>query len=200
MPPLDRRTLLLGLAAILLLAAGVTFVRGRGGDARPPAPLAASSQAADGVGGAAPAPAEPEPLIVHVTGAVRRPGVYTLPDGTRVIDAVERAGGITRKADAVTVNLAAPLVDGAQVLIPEAYAPGAGAAPTGPGPAASGIVHLNSADVAALDALPGIGPATAQRIVDWRQANGGFATVEDLEQVPGIGPAKLDALRDLVAP
>ena len=78
--------------------------------------------------------------------------------------------------------------------------PGAGAAPTGDGPAVSGTIHLNSADVAALDALPGIGPATAQRIVDWREQNGGFRTVDDLEQVPGIGPAKLDALRDLVAP
>ena len=196
MPPLDRRTLLLGLAAILLLAAGVTFVRGRGGDARPPAPIAATSQAADGVGGAAP----PEPLIVHVTGAVRKPGVYQLPDGARIIDAIEKAGGVTARADAVTVNLAAMLVDGEQVLVPEAYAPGAGAAPTGDGPAISGLVHLNSADVTALDALPGVGPATAQRIVDWREQNGGFRTIDDLEQVPGIGPAKLDALRDLVAP
>ena len=142
----------------------------------------------------------PEPLIVHVTGAVRKPGVYQLPDGARIIDAIGKAGGVTPKADAVTVNLAALLVDGEQVLVPEAYAPGAGAAPTGDGPAVSGLVHLNSADVAALDALPGVGPATAQRIVDWREQNGGFRTVDDLEQVPGIGPAKLDALRDLVAP
>ena len=198
MPPLDRRTLLLGLAAILLLAAGVTFIRGRGGDARPPVPLAASSDAADGIGGVAPAPAEM--LIVYVTGAVRKPGVYELADGTRIIDAIEKAGGVTPKADAVTVNLAALLVDGEQILVPEAYAPGAGAAPTGAGPAVSGLVHLNSADVTALDALPGVGPATAQRIIDWRDQNGGFRTVDDLEQVPGIGPAKLDALRDLVAP
>lgn len=198
MPPLDRRTILLGLAAILLLAAGVTFIRGRGGAARPPVPLAASSVAADGIGGVAPAPAEP--LVVYVTGAVRKPGVYELADGQRVIDAIDKAGGVTAKADAVTVNLAALLIDGQQILIPEAYAPGAGAAPTGPGPAMGGPVHLNSADVTALDALPGVGPATAQRIVDWRTQNGGFRSVEDLEQVPGIGPAKLDALRDLVAP
>jgi competence protein ComEA len=100
----------------------------------------------------------------------------------------------------VTVNLAAPLIDGQQILVPEAYAPGAGAAPTGAGPAVGGPVHLNNADVAALDALPGVGPATAQRIVDWRDQNGGFQTIEDLEQVPGIGPAKLAALRDLVTP
>ena len=138
--------------------------------------------------------------MVYVTGAVRKPGVYQLPDGKRIIDAIEKAGGVTPKADAVTVNLAALLIDGEQILVPEAFSPGAGAAPTGAGPAASGLVHLNSADVTALDALPGVGPATAQRIVDWRDQNGGFRTVDDLEQVPGIGPAKLDALRDLVAP
>ncbi|MGI9188475.1 MAG: helix-hairpin-helix domain-containing protein [Gaiellales bacterium] len=198
MPPLDRRTLLLGLAAILLLAAAVTFIRGRGGDARPPVPIPVAAAAADGAGGVAPAPEEP--LVVYVTGAVRRPGVYQLPDGKRIIDAIEKAGGVTPKADAVTVNLAALLIDGEQILVPEAFAPGAGAAPTGAGPGVAGVVHLNSADVTALDALPGVGPATAQRIVDWRDQNGGFRTVDDLEQVPGIGPAKLDALRDLVAP
>lgn len=198
MPPLDRRTLLLGLAAILLLAAAVTFVRDRGGDARPPVPVPVAAAAADGAGGVA--PASEDPLVVYVTGAVRKPGVYQLPDGKRIIDAIEKAGGVTPKADAVTVNLAALLIDGEQILVPEAFSPGAGAAPTGAGPAASGLVHLNSADVTALDALPGVGPATAQRIVDWRDQNGGFRTVDDLEQVPGIGPAKLDALRDLVAP
>ena len=198
MPPLDRRTLLLGLAAILLLAAAVTFIRGRGGEARPPAPIPAATTAADGAGGVAPAAAEP--LIVHVTGAVRRPGVYQLAEGTRIVDAIAKAGGVTAKADAVTVNLAALLIDGQQIVVPEAFAPGAGAAPTGEGPVVSGVVHLNSADVVALDALPGVGPTTAQRIVEWRTQNGGFRTVDDLEQVPGIGPAKLDALRDLVAP
>jgi len=198
MPPLDRRTLLLGLAAILLLAAAVTFIRGRGGDARPPVPVPVAVAAADGAGGVAPAPVDQ--LVVYVTGAVRRPGVYQLPDGKRIIDAIEKAGGVTAKADAVTVNLAALLIDGEQILVPEAFTPGAGAAPTGAGPAVSGLVHLNSADVTALDALPGVGPSTAQRIVDWRDQNGGFRTVDDLEQVPGIGPAKLDALRDLVAP
>ena len=187
MPPLDRRTLLLGLAAILLLAAAVTFVRDRGGDARPPVPVPVAAAAADGAGGVA--PASEDPLVVYVTGAVRKPGVYQLPDGKRIIDAIEKAGGVTPKADAVTVNLAALLIDGEQILVPEAFSPGA-----------SGLVHLNSADVTALDALPGVGPATAQRIVDWRDQNGGFRTVDDLEQVPGIGPAKLDALRDLVAP
>jgi competence protein ComEA len=198
MPHLDRRTLLFGLAAILLLAAAVTFMRGRGGEASPPAPIVTSSAVTDGVGGVV--PAQDEPLVVYVTGAVRKPGVYQLAQGKRVVDAIEIAGGVTAKADAITVNLAALLIDGEQVLVPEAFTPGAGAAPTGAGPSSSGLVHLNSADVTALDALPGVGPATAQRILDWRDAHGGFKTVNDLLEVPGIGPAKLEALRDFVAP
>ena len=186
MPPFDRRTLLLGLAAILLLAAAVTFVRGRGADARPPTPIAAAPRGADGVGGAAPVAAPPEPVVVHVAGAVRHPGVYTLADGARVADAIAKAGGPTRRGDPNAVNLAAAVTDGEQVLVPVA------------GTAAT--VHLNSADAAALDALPGVGPATAERILAWRDANGGFRSVDDLEQVPGIGPARLEALRGLVAP
>ena len=198
MPPLDRRTLLFGLAAILLLAAAVTFFRGRGGEASPPAPIVTSSAVTDGVGGVL--PAQDAPLVVYVTGAVKKPGVYQLAQGKRVVDAIQKAGGVTAKADAITVNLAALLIDGEQVLVPEAFTPGAGAAPTGAGPSSSGLVHLNSADVTALDALPGVGPATAQRILDWRDAHGGFKTVDDLMEVPGIGPAKLEALRDFVAP
>lgn len=195
MPLPDRRTLILGLAAILLLAAAIAFWRG-GGDARPPAPVPA---AGDGAGGAAPAPAAEEPVIVHVTGEVLKPGVYEMPQGARVIDAIEEAGGMTRDGNAVALNLAALLADGEQVIVP-ALAPitatGAGPTATGTG----GLVHLNSADLDALDALPGIGPATAQRILDWRLQHGGFAAIEDLLEVPGIGPAKLEQLRDLVAP
>lgn len=200
MPLLDRRTLLFGLAAILLLAAAVTFFRGRGGEASPPAPIVTSSAVIDGVGGVL--PAQDAPLVVYVTGAVKQPGVYQLAQGKRVVDAIQKAGGVTAKADAITVNLAALLIDGEQVIVPEAFTPGAGAAPTGagPAPATSGVVHLNSADVTALDALPGVGPATAQRILDWRDAHGGFKTVDDLMEVPGIGPSKFEALRDFVAP
>jgi len=196
MPLPDRRTLLLGLAALLLLAAAVTFVRGREGDARPPVPVSAEA-ADDGAGGVV--AAGEDPVLVHVVGAVRRPGVYTLQDGDRVVDALERAGGMTAKGNAVALNLAALLVDGQQVLVPELVPIGAVGGPdvaTG----TSGLVRLNTADMSALEELPGIGPATAQRILDWRSDNGGFAVVEDLLDVPGIGPAKLDQLRDLVAP
>ena len=144
-------------------------------------------------------------LVVHVVGAVRRPGLLRLPEGARVADAVRRAGGATRRADLSAVNLAAPLVDGTQVLVPrrvEASAAGAGGAGAEPGPAAApgGRVSLSSATVEELDELPGVGPVTAEKIVDYRTAHGPFASVDDLDAVPGIGPARLEQLRELVTP
>lgn len=143
-------------------------------------------------------------LLVHVVGAVNAPGLYELPDGSRVADALARAGGPTPRADLETVNLASPVADGIQVVVPRrGQGPGAGAAPgesAGAGGAASGPVHLNSATVEELDALPGIGPVTAQKIVAHREEHGAFRSVEELEAVPGIGPKRVDQLRDLVVP
>jgi competence protein ComEA len=143
------------------------------------------------------APAPAPQLLVHVVGAVRIPGLYRLKEGSRVADAVERAGGATPKADLASINLAAPVADGTQVVVPKRGPPLAAAAaasvPAGP-------VHLNSATVEQLDALPGVGPVTAQKIVDYRQANGAFSSVDDLDAVPGIGPARLEELRSLVQP
>lgn len=142
-------------------------------------------------------------VLVHVAGHVRSPGVYRLSGGDRVIDAVARAGGALRRADLDAVNLAAPVFDGMQVFIPargDGQTTGAasgGAAPAG-GAALAGPVDLNRADSAALDLLPGVGPATAEAIVRHREVNGPFASVDDLLDVPGIGPAKLEVLRDLV--
>jgi len=138
-------------------------------------------------------PAAAPKLVVHVAGAVRRPGLYRLAEGKRVADAVARAGGATAPADTAAINLAAPLADGMQVLVPSRVA---GAA----GKAAAGRVSLSSASASDLDALPGIGPVTAQKIVDYRAARGGFRSVDDLDAIPGIGPAKIDQLRDLVSP
>jgi competence protein ComEA len=121
-----------------------------------------------------------------------------LPDGARVADAVARAGGPTRHADLAAVNLAAPLVDGQQVVVPKRAPPGAAGAEGAP--ASGSKVSLAVATVEQLDELPGIGPVTAQKIVDWRTAHGPFASVEDLDDVPGIGPAKVEQLRDLVTP
>jgi competence protein ComEA len=157
---------------------------------------------------ATPAPAgelraEPRPrLVVHVVGAVRRPGLYRLEDGARIADALRRAGGATRKADLSLVNLAAPISDGAQIVVPKRAPPAsAGAAPGDPGAAApTGPVHLNTATVEQLDELPGIGPVTAQKIIDYREQHGAFSSVDDLDAIPGIGPARLEQLRELVAP
>ena len=142
-----------------------------------------------------------ERIYVHVVGAVRRSGLYRLPEGSRVADAVRRAGGPTARADVALVNLAAPLVDGMQVVVPARALPPSGGGDPGSGaslPAAR--VSLASATVEQLDELPGIGPVTAQKIVDWRQTHGPFGSVDDLDQVPGIGPARVEQLRDLVTP
>ncbi len=143
-------------------------------------------------------------LIVHVVGEVRRPGLYRLRDGARIADAVHRAGGALRGADLAAVNLAAPLVDGIQVFVPSRVAAGAvppaGGAGSAGGGAAGGLVSLSSATVDELDELPGVGPITAQKIIDYRTEHGPFASVDDLDAVPGIGPTRIEQLRELVTP
>ncbi len=140
-------------------------------------------------------------LVVDVVGAVRAPGLYRLPQGSRIADAVTRAGGMSRKADRTLVNLAAPLADGEQVLVPARVAGAAGtaAAPAAAGePSPAAPVDLNTATVEQLDALPGIGPVTAQKIVDYRQEHGPFTSVDGLDAIPGIGPSHLENLKGLV--
>jgi competence protein ComEA len=145
-------------------------------------------------------------LVVHIAGAVTRPGVYELNPAARVIDAVTVAGGPTADADLDGLNLAAPLADGQRVYVPHAGEVDPAAIPSG-GPAAPvesgddaprGPVNVNTATAAELESLPGVGPATAAAIVDERTRNGPFASIDDLERVPGIGPAKLAALRGQV--
>jgi competence protein ComEA len=134
-------------------------------------------------------------LVVDVAGAVRRPGLYRLATGTRVDDAVAAAGGGTARADIAAVNLAAPLSDGEQVLVPARGAAGAAGASAG-----STVVDLNSATAEQLDTLPGVGPSTAAKIVAYRQQHGAFHSLAELDAISGIGPSKLAELKGLVTP
>ena len=141
--------------------------------------------------------------LVHVVGAVRRPGVYRLPAGARVTNAIERAGGATGSAELAGLNLAAKVADAQQIAVPRrggrASTTAAGAAPgvAGAGPTASpgGPIDLNAATIEQLDTLDGVGPVIARKIIDHRTRNGPFRSVEELAQVPGIGPKRLAALR-----
>ena len=159
---------------------------GPGAGASPPAAIRVES---GGEGGQA--------VVVHVAGAVRRPGVYRMRSTARVDDAVGRAGGATRRADLSQVNLAAEVEDGRQVLVPERVRAGAAVATSGE--TAPGVpLNLNTATLEQLDELDGIGPATAQSILEYREEHGGFGSVEELGQVPGIGDVRLASLREQV--
>lgn len=143
----------------------------------------------------------PRELVVHVAGAVLQPGLYRLPEGSRVDDAIAEAGGARPKAALDLVNLAAPVADGQQVVVPLRSSAAAAGPPGAAEPGtAGGKVHLNSATLEQLDELPGVGPVTAQQIIDYRTANGAFRSVEELDAVPGIGPARIEQLRELVTP
>jgi competence protein ComEA len=186
-----RRALVLAAAALLLLAIAGRTLAGAGSAAERPPPAELVSEVS----------ARPTKLVVHVAGAVQAPGLYRLAEGSRVADAVARAGGAAASADTSAINLAAPLVDGMQVVVPARIEVAAGGdAPAGEAPGASARVSLSSATVEQLDALPGIGPVTAQKIVDHRAAHGGFRSVDDLDAIPGIGPARVEQLRELVTP
>lgn len=147
----------------------------------------------------------PEPITVYVTGAVQRPGVYRIPRDGRLVDAVQQAGGFQEGADLTQLNLAEKMEDGKQVIIPGATGVptpqlvigGSGLLVT-PTPPAGQIVNINTADAALLEQLPGIGPTTAQKIVEYRDANGQFTKIEDLLKIPGIGPSTLDEIRGLI--
>jgi competence protein ComEA len=157
----------------------------------------AEQYAAAGRAPAVQAPAPPPVVVVDVAGAVRRPGVYRLPSGARVQDAVRRAR-VTRAADLSGVNLAARLADGEQIVVPRRGADGVSATATG-GSTDSPVVSINSGTLEQLETLDGIGPSLAQRIIDYRTAHGGFRGLDELDNVSGIGPARLAALRGHVS-
>lgn len=171
------------------------------GDALPVASVAVVPQDTTSV----PLPAA-MPIIVHVAGAVAAPGVYTLPTSARVVDAIAAAGGAIGEARLDAINLAAPLHDGDRLYVPTVAEapvplPGVSSAPAtslGGDAVPSGPIDLNTATAAQLDGLPGVGPSTARAIVEHRQANGPFSSVDGLDDVRGIGPAKLESIRPLV--
>jgi competence protein ComEA len=188
-----QRRLLVALVVLVLVVVLVPRVLGHGGAKaaplalpRPSAPTHAASRAE---------------LVVDVVGEVRRPGLVHLVQGARIADALTAAGGVTTKADAALVNLAAPLADGEQVVVPARGAVGAGGSATAAGPGSPPApVDLNTATAEQLDTLPGIGPETAAKIVSFRQAHGPFRSVEGLDAVPGIGPSRIAELKGLVLP
>lgn len=199
------------VAAVLVAAAVVTawwVLAGRPAEHAVPvtvdAPAASTSPetAEPGATGTASAP-----LVVDVAGKVRRPGIVELPSGSRVVDAIEAAGGLRGRPDTTALNLARKLVDGEQVLVgvraaSVPAAPGGSGTASTPGAAAGtpgAVVDLNTATLEQLDTLPGVGPVTAQAILSWREEHGRFTTVDDLLDVKGIGEATLAELRDLVA-
>lgn len=160
-----------------------------------PSTVTPSPPSAPGVELATPAPVIAD-VVVHVTGLVAHPGLVRLPAGSRVADAIDEAGGVTRRRAAESVNLARVLVDGEQVVVSEAAPIAAAGVPAQSGPPAP--LDLNTATAEALDTLPGVGPVLASRIVSWRQASGPFRSVEELGEVSGIGDAILSQVRALV--
>jgi competence protein ComEA len=193
--PFSRRQLLAGglVALVLLILAGRLLLRpGASASVRVPPPVVPTTTAAAA-----------KQIVVDVVGAVRQPGLYRLSEGSRVADAVARAGGATARAQMDLVNLAAPIADGEQIVVPRRGAAAVGGGAGGAGGSAAvpaGPVHLNTATLEQLDALPGVGPVTGQKILDYRQEHGAFGSVDELDAIPGIGPARLEQLRELVAP
>jgi competence protein ComEA len=192
-----------GAIAVALLLVGARAIRGEGGAEASFAaggPSRGSSDAGsggDGGGSGFTISGEAGDVVVDVTGAVAEPGVYRLPAGSRVDDAVRRAGGATASAELEAVNRAAKLADGQQVVVPERGPEGSvvGAAGGEDGP-----ISLGTATVEQLDTIDGIGPVTAEDIIEFRDEHGGLASVDQLDQVSGIGPATMEALRSRLQP
>ncbi|MFD4421543.1 ComEA family DNA-binding protein [Agromyces sp. NPDC058484] len=202
-----RVRIAVGAALVLFIAAVaaaamLSFAAGGGGEQRVIEASGSDASGDAGNAGGSGGGVGTAPLLVHVLGAVARPGLVELTSGARVVDAVAAAGGFTADADPAGVNLARPVVDGEQLVVlavGQVPPPAVGGSPSTDGAGGDGVVHLNTADLAALDTLPRIGPALAQRIIDWREANGPFTSVDQLLDVAGIGDAVFSGLTDRVA-
>jgi competence protein ComEA len=212
MPELSRTQVAVwGAIAVALLFIGARAVRGEGGESSDSYGDYSTGSYEDEAG--EPEADEEEPfavtgeagdVVVDVTGAVERPGVYRLPAGSRVNDAVKRAGGASGKAELESLNLAAQLSDGQQVVVPEGVPTGASAGATTAagvaGAAEEGPISLATATAAELDTIDGIGPVTAEDIINFREEHGGLSSVDQLDQISGIGPATMESLRERLGP
>jgi competence protein ComEA len=190
-----RRLAAWAVAALALAALSAWYLtqsRTSADPAPPPVPTIAVQGESEGGG----------KVTVDVAGEVKEPGVYLLASGARVEDALERAGGPSRKADLTQINRAAELEDGRQVLVPAKPSRSAVAAAPAPGGSAPAVpeqpINLNTATLEQLDTLDGVGPSTAQKILDYRTEHGGFTAIEELDQISGIGEKRLAALRERV--
>ena len=214
MPDLSRTQVVVwGAIAVALLFIGARAVRGESGEAGGASTYADYSSDDESGGYDDESESESEDgtfsvegsggdVVVDVTGAVEKPGVYRLPEGSRVDDAVQRAGGATGKADLDSLNLAARLADGQQVVVPERVPGAPPGAPTaaGPGTEEDGPISLSTATAAELDTIEGIGPVTAEDIIKFREEHGGLSSVDQLDQISGIGPATMEALSERLQP
>jgi competence protein ComEA len=188
-PELSRAQLLVYAAiAIAVLLIGARWIRAGGGQSGGEAELSFAASSSPEVQGG-------RDVVVHVAGAVRRPGVYRLPGGSRVTDAVKRAGGFAGGANRDAINLAARLSDGQQVVVP-----GAGVAAASSAGGQSGPISLGGATVDQLDEIEGIGPVTAQKIIEFRDQHGGLSSIDQLDEVDGIGPSTMRTLRSALQP
>ena len=208
MRDLSRSQLLVyGAIAAALLVVGFRWVHGSGGPGSASRAVSFESSSSPGSGGGSSGGSfsvgsSGEDVVVDVAGEVRRPGVYRMPSGSRVNDAIARAGGADGGANLEAINLAARLSDGQQVVVPARTAATAATAATGGAGAgtATGPISLGSATAADLDTIDGIGPVTAQKILEFRDQHGGVSSVDELSEIPGIGPATMEALRARLQP
>jgi competence protein ComEA len=191
-----------GAVGVALLLLGARWIRSSESSADDSGGVSYSAGGSEsGSGSFAVDPQGGEDVVVDVTGGVAEPGVYRLPMGSRVNDAVQRAGGATAKAELEQINLAARLADGQQVVVPSRVESPAGvAAGAASADSATGPISLGTATLEELDTIEGIGPVTAQSILDYRDQHGGIASIDQLDEIDGIGPATMDALRERLQP
>jgi competence protein ComEA len=198
-----QQYLLLGLAAILIVGASFVYwhqvVPARQRVVIEPPPGTKLIDAGSGTMLSEETEPEPKEIIIHVAGAVVKSGVYHLPEGSRVIDAITAAGGAAAEADLDAINLAQPLIDGQKVWVPKAGDQLVGETNSASGAAGgNGKVNINTGDLTQLQTLNGIGPSLAQRIIDYRTNNGPFRQIEDIKNVSGIGTKRFEQLKDYI--